>query len=537
MVNISIVSGISIKNNQINKNTLIDKYSINNDNEYKVQWEMNYGSSSRYGARYEGPQPIGDCDNDGDNEILIAGRDSRISVMEWDENKQTYLEKHTLRPPFYPTVQSDAGGFAIGDLTGDGKNEIAATWNAAVYKWINGKYRIIGLNSWIFDNGGGNGDCYIGDCDNDGKNELIMSGGPLSQDSNVPEIVVFEWNGFFLVKDSEWDNPDFGYTYIYMAGVGDVDYDGENEIVLGSNFKVIVLDWNKQTKQFDSTVIKETIPDYGDDYIPYPFACVCKDSDMDGKAEIHVGYMTPEISVFEWNGEEYITKFETSWEGENSIIEALDVGDVDNDGINELCAGTNLVHILQWNGETYVEEAVLPTYGWLAVLNIGDCDNDGFNELNAGAVGVSPGQDYMSWTYKYQWQPQFEENTESDKGNLKVIIKSSLLNQQLGGGSIAAWNLETGTWYDIPPEKDESTPEDEEWGSYIRNNIPIGTYLLRAVVEGYQSQEKTIVIEPGETTDYTFTLSVKSKNYIKNPPLINFIYRFSVIRDFFLKIL
>lgn len=49
---------------------------------YDVQWEMNYGSDWSYGARYEGPQPIGHCDNDGDNELLIGGRDAVLRVME-----------------------------------------------------------------------------------------------------------------------------------------------------------------------------------------------------------------------------------------------------------------------------------------------------------------------------------------------------------------------------------------------------------------------------------------------------------------------
>jgi len=31
-------------------------------NGYGIQWEMNYGNDPREGARYEGPQPIGDCD-------------------------------------------------------------------------------------------------------------------------------------------------------------------------------------------------------------------------------------------------------------------------------------------------------------------------------------------------------------------------------------------------------------------------------------------------------------------------------------------
>ncbi len=378
--------------------------------EYGIQWEMNYGSDWRYG-RYEGPQPIGDCDNDGKNELLIGGRDTQIRVMEWNDNKQTYVQKHTLRPPFYHLLSflrllgiidelPNPGGFAIGDLTGDGKNEIAATWSTTVYKWIAGKYRIIGFDNWIFSNGGGSADCYIGDYDNDGRNELIVSGGPMRQNSPVPEIVIYQWNKYRLEKEAEWnDEEGDGYWYIYMPCVADVDEDGENELLCGSGYKVLVLDWNKDTESFDETIIKRT----GEDY--YPFAFICKDSDMDGKLEIHVSYYGPAISIFGWNGTGYEIKFEKEWYHEAGLIEALDVGDVDDDGIPEVCAGTNYVHILQWNGSTYIEEYVITdTYGMLAVVSVGDCDNDGKYEINAAPVFVRPGDDYKYWIFKYGWE-------------------------------------------------------------------------------------------------------------------------------------
>ncbi len=372
---------------------------VNHNDDYGIQWEMNYGNNPSYGARYEGPQPIGDCDNDGDNELLISGRDASIRVMEWNENQQTYVETRTLHCPFYPFRQTDAGGFAIGDLTGNGKNEIAATWGTTVHRWFLGKYRLIGWNPWIFRNDGGSADCYIGDCDNDGKNELIMSGGSGWQGEEVPEIVIFKWNGWRLVKVAEWDDPNVD-GYVYMAGLGDIDEDGENEIVCGTAGKVVVLDWNKETLEFESTVIQ-----YTSGWEGYPFACVCKDSDMDGKNEIHVGYYSPRITIFEWNGVEYEIKFEKEWPGEGILIEALDVGDVDDDGIPEVCAGTDIIHILQWNGETYEEEALIDeTFGHLAVLSIGDCDNDGKNEINAGSVIVDDGEDFMSWVFKYGWE-------------------------------------------------------------------------------------------------------------------------------------
>ena len=393
VLNFSFVSAnVTIQNENKIKND-VNEHTFSDD--YGIQWVMNFGPDRSYGARYEGPQPIGDCDNDGLNEVLVGGRDERLRVFEWDDSKQTYLEMHTLHCPFYPFLNFDAGGFAIGDLTGDGKNDIGLSWSTTIHKWKNGKYKIIGFNNWRFANGGGSADCLIGDYDNDGQNELIQAGGPMYPGSPVPEIGIYKWNGLGVVKEAEWDISAQDYTFVYMPGIGDIDEDGKNEIVLGSAHKVFVLDWDENTQEFQETVIKTT----GEDY--YPFACVLKDSDMDGKNEIHVGYSSPLFIVFEWNGVDYEEKYEIEWHGEGSIIEGVDVGDVDDDGIAEVCVGTDVVHVLQWNGTTYVEEAVLPTFGDLAVVSIGDCDNDGINEINAGSVMREHGQDFMYWIFKY----------------------------------------------------------------------------------------------------------------------------------------
>ena len=112
-----------------------------------------------------------------------------------------------------------------------------------------------------------------------------------------------------------------------------------------------------------------------------------------------------EFSDEDWNGNDYSTKYEIEWPGEGMLIESLNIGDVDNDGFPEVCAGTNIIHILQWDGENYIEEGrIEETYGDLAVLNIGDCDNDGKNEINAAPVFVEDGVDYITWIFKYGWE-------------------------------------------------------------------------------------------------------------------------------------
>jgi len=372
-------------------------------NGYGLQWMKEYGNSPWTDARYQGPQPIGDCDNDGKNELLISGRDCTIRVMKWYENNQTYSQVYALHPPFYPFKLCSAGGMAIGDVTNDGKNEIAATWYTTVYKYSAAKYRIIGVNPYIFFHNGGSSDCLIGDCDNDGKNELILSGSGYGSTSPVGQITVFKWNGLYLKRVAEWKDPQANGN-VFMAGLGDVDDDGENEIVCAYENKLMVLNLDAQNKVFIPTEI--SIQYHGQEF---PFGVVCKDCDNDGKAEILLSYCDfterndPRITIFKWNGTGYPIQFDIRWPGGEPVIEGIDVGDTDDDGLNEVVVGAGLTHILQWNGTTYVEEAVLPTFGWMAVVCIGDCDNDGKNEINAGNVDVESGQQFTEWVFKYGW--------------------------------------------------------------------------------------------------------------------------------------
>jgi len=387
---IGIINAFSSTNN-----TNMEMSTQNTSQGYSIQWMMEYGDSPWTDARYQGPQPIGDCDNDGKNELLISGRDCAIRVMEWDENEQIYSQVYVLRPPLYPLVNCDAGGMAIGDITNDGDNEIAATWYTTIYKYVNSRYRIIGLNPYIFFNNGGSADCLIGDYDNDGENELILSGGLLRRQGRVAEITIFKWNGLYLERVAEWNDPNEN-GYVYMAGIGDVDDDGENEIVCAYENKVMVLNWDAQNNNFISTRIQRPLP-----LMDSPFGVVCKDCDNDGKVEILLSYYDPRITIFKWNGTGYPIQFDITWPEGEPVIEGIDVGDTDNDGLNEVVVGAGETHILQWNGSTYIEEAILPTFGWMAVVCIGDCDNDGKNEINAGNVVVESGQQFTEWVFKY----------------------------------------------------------------------------------------------------------------------------------------
>jgi len=374
--------------------------SIHTD--FGIQWQKSYGKLPWWSARYEGPQPVGDADNDGRNELLIGGRDPFMRVMKYEEGKGYYEQTRIIDPVWglgysfmgIPEPFGSATGFSIADIDNDGKNEIGVAWGRhfSAFKWDGEKYKKMGMYVIVdAGNWGTTLDCIVGDCDNDGKNEVVVTGGYFD---GIPEVIVLEWDGEKFVKESEWDYP--GNYWIYFPWIADVDGDGMNEIIVNTN-ATLVLNWNNEEW-------KEEVVAYHNES-SYPFGCVSKDSDGDGKPEIHVTFYDPMLKIYEYENGSYMEKASFYWDGEEGTIEAIDVGNVDNDAMNEIAVGTNYVHVLQWNGHDYEEEYLInSTHGFLAVTCIGDFDNDGMNEINAASVGEPFGEEYEAWIFKYGWE-------------------------------------------------------------------------------------------------------------------------------------
>ncbi|MBC7129506.1 MAG: hypothetical protein H5T45_07300 [Thermoplasmatales archaeon] len=369
--------------------------STSEGGKFIIQWEKSYGNLWWWSARYEGPQPVGDADNDGKNELLIGGRDPFLRVMKWDERKQTYYEQARIVDPVFgigyslfgiPQPFGSATGFCVGDIDNDGKNEIGVAWGRhfSFFEWNGLRYKKEGMYV-VYDGQrwGTTLDCIVGDYDNDGINEVIVTGGF----NNAPSLVAIRWDGSKFVEEASWGNE-----AIYFPWIADVDNDGKNEVIVGHGRDLVVLKWDGE--KFISNTIER--------FQYQVFGCVGKDSNGDGINEIHVTFYAPRLCIYRWNNSSYEKLFDAFWQGEEDTIEAIDVGNVDNDALPEVCVGTDKIHILQWNGNEYEEEYLInDTYGLLAVTCVGDFDNDGKNEINAGAVGVSMGEDYKAWIFKY----------------------------------------------------------------------------------------------------------------------------------------
>jgi len=169
---------------------------------------------------------MGDVDGDGVDEIVTVpapGGGPHVRVFEQDG---------TFVKDFFAFEKSDRTGWfvAVGDIDGDGREEIAISEDAggegevAVYSWQG-----VQLERFTaFEQRSASVRVALGDIDRNGRDEVIASLGS----GFSPRVRVFRPSGSFIL---EWD----AYAPTYNKGVfvaaGDVDGDGKDEIVTGTD--------------------------------------------------------------------------------------------------------------------------------------------------------------------------------------------------------------------------------------------------------------------------------------------------------------
>jgi len=106
-----------------------------------------------------------------DNEIIAGGNNNRLMIWKYDKTSDVYKSEF---------ISDDLGGFTqgvdAGDIDGDGKNEIAIAssyYNDTlyIYKYEDNSYQ---LKTWILRDGSDIG-LEVGDIDNDGRAEIVSS--------------------------------------------------------------------------------------------------------------------------------------------------------------------------------------------------------------------------------------------------------------------------------------------------------------------------------------------------------------------------
>jgi len=332
---------------------------------------------------------IGDVDNDNENEIAVLintpSHTGQIRIYEYQS--ESWNEEII--------VENSVWGWelAIGDVDNDLLNEIAVAfiYDSQGYEL---KYYEFDGTSWneynIANPDGTTLAVAIGDIDNDGQNEVAVG----TMQGSGYELSYYEyetgsWNQFNIENNlGECDGIE----------IADIDHDGLNELVyagMGGTYQVL------SYYEFDSgTWTRNDILDP-----PTSWGIDTGDVDNDGKTEIAWGAYSAnqnEVRVYKLEDnnwcEHIVSDVPGGWTDEThgTSIYHVAIGDLDNDGLNELAIGLQdiptrpsdqTIRYYEFSEGNWIEYTVSDPDVSVEVVIIGDIDNDGENEL---LVGLDP---------------------------------------------------------------------------------------------------------------------------------------------------
>lgn len=350
------------------------------------------------------------------------------------------------------TIETVSGGFdlygvKIGDADNDGYNEMVLAVDIMINGWVRiGKYNTNG--TWNFTNSQEHYSVHamdIGDADNNGTNEIVVG-------MYTAEIGYFYWNG--TAWDYVAINDSINYDTIDDLVIGDADNDGLNEIAAvtytnGAQGSLYVFDFINNTwfttrvhlcdcqrmfrltigdannDSLNEIIARQALGGFDTDMYFYDNnsqtwnqtqihsssdidyrSINVYDIDSDSQNEIILGgydlnegivYVIEYLGNDTWNLSLNISATETQ-------VDDIRFGDIDNDGVDELVVEGYNGATTEWYyyelTDGYSKYALRePMSKYCRRLAIGDATNNGLNEM-----GYDDG-DNTNWFLLYQIEP------------------------------------------------------------------------------------------------------------------------------------
>ena len=342
---------------------------------------------------------MGDMDNDGDLDIVSGGSDSKVNA--W---KNTQLHRNI---PFDNGVDiGDAGdiqSIVVGDLDNDGDMDIiSGDFDNNVYVWENdGTPWGTWTGTDIGNAGGKIMDIEIGDLDDDGDLDIITG-------DKGKNVYVWENDG---TPWGIWTGTDIGDagSEVYCISVGDLDNDGKMDIISGDvsgggGKKIYV--WKNDGSPFDGTWNKNNVGNAGDYVICVEVGDLDDDGDLDIVAGDHDGH---NIYVYQNDGSPFDGTWSNNYVGDASgEVREIAIGDLDNNGNLDIVSGDNGNDVYVWENDgtpfsgTWTGTDIGKAGGDANAIVIVDLDNNGWLDIISGDDDATDGSPYYGNIYIWQ---------------------------------------------------------------------------------------------------------------------------------------
>ena len=308
---------------------------------------------------------------------------------------------------WYWTSNTQINSVASGDVDNDGFKEIVTggtfydgTRNVAQLIVWNGSNIVLDrLTSWYWYGNTTINSVAVGDIDGDGQVEVVTGGSFYDGSRNVAQLIV--WNGANLAVERIQSWYWYSNTVINSVAIGDVDADGQIEVVTGGYFNDTARNVAQLIVWSGSSLSLEKVQSwywYNNTVIN---SVAVGDADGDGQVEVVTGgYFNDNTrniaQLMEWTGANLAVERIQSWYWySNTVINSVAIGDVDADGQIEVVTGgyfndntRNVAQLMAWSGSSLSFESVQSWY-WTynTVINsvaTGDLDGNGLTEVATG---------------------------------------------------------------------------------------------------------------------------------------------------------
>lgn len=311
-------------------------------------------------------------------------------------------------PTYYTTFGDNVGQTVIGDLNGDGRNDLA-TSNGEVlfihYQDSNGA-----LSSLFSINSHQHFDIEIsrialGDLNADGKQDIVIMGRCLSGGCQTTYEFIVLYQDPQTGQLAPGRALDVSATRAFHAAIGDINSDDRDDLVIVTDENRLSIFYQNATGGLE----RETI--YDNTFVIRTGPVRICDMDNDGDKDIVVQSGLKQLAIIKQDSTvnpsildgtpDYYSIQTSFW----PQIHTFEVGDLNGDGRNDVVtndpASNGYLNILFQNSSGTLDPAVLiPVFSSaLYGIEIADVNGDGLNDI-AGEV-VDPGLDLNGKVYVF----------------------------------------------------------------------------------------------------------------------------------------